>query len=109
MIDLQELLERMDRLLKQYLMASNPERLAFLEAEITAAKEKLLYQLTLGTIGVDSPSLRTVANEVPAHRYDARADGGRGRELSPRQSLHHPPPTYAKSNPCVQGRRRLAL
>ena len=41
MIDLQELLERMDRLLKQYLMASNPERLAFLEAEITAAKEKL--------------------------------------------------------------------
>ena len=41
MIDLQELLERMDRLLKQYLMASNPDHLAMLEAEITAAKEKL--------------------------------------------------------------------
>ncbi len=41
MIDLQELLERIDRLLKEYLMASTPERLAFLEAEITAAKEKL--------------------------------------------------------------------
>jgi hypothetical protein len=41
LIDLQELLERTDRLLKEYLMASSPERLAFLEAEITAAKEKL--------------------------------------------------------------------
>jgi hypothetical protein len=41
LIDLRELLERIDRLLKQYLMASTPERLAFLEAEITAAKEKL--------------------------------------------------------------------
>jgi hypothetical protein len=41
LIDLQELLERLDRLLKEYLMASSPERLTFLEAEITAAKEKL--------------------------------------------------------------------
>ena len=41
LIDLQELLERLDRLLKEYLMASSPERLALLEAEITAAKEKL--------------------------------------------------------------------
>jgi hypothetical protein len=40
-IDLGELLERIDRLLKEYLMASSPERLAFLEAEITMAKEKL--------------------------------------------------------------------
>jgi hypothetical protein len=41
LIDLQELLERTERLLKEYLMASSPERLAFLEAEITTAKEKL--------------------------------------------------------------------
>jgi hypothetical protein len=41
MIDLGELLERMDGLLKEYLVASTPERLALLEAEITAAKEKL--------------------------------------------------------------------
>ncbi len=41
MIDLTELLERIDRLLKEYMAASTPERLAFLEAEITAAKEKL--------------------------------------------------------------------
>ena len=41
MIDLTELLERIDRLLKEYLIASTPEGLAFLEAEITAAKEKL--------------------------------------------------------------------
>ena len=40
-IDLTELLERIDRLLKEYVIASTPERLAFLEAEITAAKEKL--------------------------------------------------------------------
>ena len=41
MVDLGELLERIDRLLKEYMKASTPERLAFLEAEITAAKEKL--------------------------------------------------------------------
>jgi hypothetical protein len=41
MIDLRELLERIDQLIKEYLKASTPERLAFLEAEITAAKEKL--------------------------------------------------------------------
>ncbi len=32
MIDLQELLERTDWRLKEYLMASTPKRLAFLEA-----------------------------------------------------------------------------
>ncbi len=41
MIDLRDLLERIEWLLKKYLMASTPKRLAFLEAEITAAKEKL--------------------------------------------------------------------
>jgi hypothetical protein len=41
MIDLRELVERIDRLLKEYLKASNPEQLAILEAEITAATEKL--------------------------------------------------------------------
>jgi hypothetical protein len=41
MIDLCDLLDRIDWLLKEYLMASSPERLAFLEAEITAKKEKL--------------------------------------------------------------------
>lgn len=41
MIDLRELLERMDRLIKEYMTASIPEHLAFLEAEITTAKEKL--------------------------------------------------------------------
>ena len=41
MSDLCDLLDRIDWLLKEYLMASSPERLAFLEAEITAAKEKL--------------------------------------------------------------------
>ena len=40
-IELRELLERIDQLLKEYLKAATPERLAFLEAEITAAKEKL--------------------------------------------------------------------
>jgi len=33
MVDLGELLERIDRLLKEYMKASTPERLAFLEAE----------------------------------------------------------------------------
>ncbi len=41
MIDLRELLERIDRLINEYMRASIPEHLAFLEAEITAAKEKL--------------------------------------------------------------------
>jgi hypothetical protein len=41
MIDLRELLERIDQLLKEYLRASNPAQLAILEAEITAAKSKL--------------------------------------------------------------------
>ena len=41
MIDLRELLERIDRLINEYMKASIPEHLAFLEAEITAAKEKL--------------------------------------------------------------------
>ena len=41
MIDLRELLERIDRLINEYMRASVPEHLAFLEAEITAAKEKL--------------------------------------------------------------------
>jgi hypothetical protein len=41
MADLRELLERIDRLLKEYLMTSSPDQLAVLEAEITAAKEKL--------------------------------------------------------------------
>ncbi len=38
---LRELLERIDQLLKEYLMASSPDQLAVLEAEITAAGEKL--------------------------------------------------------------------
>jgi len=41
LIDLHELVERIDRLLEEYLRASNPEQLAILEAEITAATEKL--------------------------------------------------------------------
>ena len=41
MIDLRELIDRIDRLLKEYLRASNPNQLAILEAEITAAKKKL--------------------------------------------------------------------
>src|SRR6266851_4704496 len=41
MIELRELLERIDRLINEYMRASIPEHLAFLEAEITAAKEKL--------------------------------------------------------------------
>jgi len=41
MLDLGELLERIDQLINEYMRASTPERLAFLEAEITAAKEKL--------------------------------------------------------------------
>ena len=40
MIDLCDLLYRIDWLLKEYLMASSPQRLTVLEAEITA-KEKL--------------------------------------------------------------------
>ncbi len=40
-IELRELLERIDRLIKEYMRASIPEHLTFLEAEITAAKEKL--------------------------------------------------------------------
>ena len=39
--DLTELLERIDQLINEYMRASTPEYLAFLEAEITAAKEKL--------------------------------------------------------------------
>jgi len=38
---LRELLERIDQLLKEYLMASSPDQLAVLEAEITAARQKL--------------------------------------------------------------------
>ena len=34
MIDLRELLERIDRFLKEYMRASNPEQLAILEAEM---------------------------------------------------------------------------
>jgi len=41
MLDLGELLERINQLINEYMRASTPERLAFLEAEITAAKEKL--------------------------------------------------------------------
>jgi hypothetical protein len=41
MLGLRELIERIDRLLKEYLRASNPDQLAILEAEITAATEKL--------------------------------------------------------------------
>jgi hypothetical protein len=41
MIDLRDLLERTDRLLKEYLRASSPDQLVILEAEITVAKEKL--------------------------------------------------------------------
>ena len=41
MIHLRELIERIDRLLREYLMASNPDQLMILEAEITAATEKL--------------------------------------------------------------------
>ena len=41
MIELRELLERIDQLLKEYLMASSPDQLAVLEAEITAARQKL--------------------------------------------------------------------
>ena len=40
-IELGELLERIDRLIHEYMRASIPEHLAFLETEITAAKEKL--------------------------------------------------------------------
>jgi len=40
-IELRELLERIDRLIKEYMRASIPEHLVFLEAEITTAKEKL--------------------------------------------------------------------
>ena len=43
MIDLRELLERRDRLLKEYMMASIPDQLAILEGEITVAKEKLQW------------------------------------------------------------------
>ncbi len=43
LIDLRDLLERIDRLLKEYLMASSPDQLGILEAEITAAKEKLQW------------------------------------------------------------------
>ena len=41
MIELRELLDRIDRLINEYMKSSIPEHLAFLEAEITAAKEKL--------------------------------------------------------------------
>jgi hypothetical protein len=41
MLDLGELLERIDQLINEYMKASTPEHLGFLEAEITAAKEKL--------------------------------------------------------------------
>jgi hypothetical protein len=41
LIEIRELLERIDRLLGEYVKASTPERLAFLQAEIAAAKEKL--------------------------------------------------------------------
>jgi len=41
MIDVRELLERIERHLKEYLMASSPHQVAVLEAVITAAKEKL--------------------------------------------------------------------
>ena len=41
MIELRELLERIERLIDEYMKASIPEHLAFLEAEITVAKEKL--------------------------------------------------------------------
>jgi hypothetical protein len=41
MLDLGELLERIDQLINEYLKALTPEHLAFLEAEITAAQEKL--------------------------------------------------------------------
>jgi hypothetical protein len=41
MLDFAELLERIDRLIGEYMKASTPERLAFLETEITTAKEKL--------------------------------------------------------------------
>jgi hypothetical protein len=41
MIHLPELVGRIDRLLKEYLIASNPDNLAILETEITAATEKL--------------------------------------------------------------------
>ncbi len=41
MIELRELIERIKRLIHEYMRASLPEHMAFLEAEITAAKEKL--------------------------------------------------------------------
>jgi hypothetical protein len=41
LIEIRELFERIDRLLGEYVKASTPERLAFLEAEIATAKEKL--------------------------------------------------------------------
>jgi len=41
LIDLQELIERIDRLIHEYMRTSIPEQMAFLEAEITAAKERL--------------------------------------------------------------------
>jgi hypothetical protein len=40
-IDLGELLERIQLLIDEYVKASNPDRRAVLEAELTAAKEKL--------------------------------------------------------------------
>ncbi len=41
MIDLRDLVDRIDRLLKEFLMTSNPDQLAILEAEITGYVEKL--------------------------------------------------------------------
>lgn len=41
LIEIRELLERINRLLGEYVKASTPERLAFLQAEITTAKDKL--------------------------------------------------------------------
>jgi hypothetical protein len=40
-IELRELLERIDRLIHEYMGASIPEHLAFIEAEMTVANEKL--------------------------------------------------------------------
>jgi hypothetical protein len=57
MIDLRELLERIDRFLKEYMRASNPEQLAILEAEITAAKKKLQRIAASRQLELGRPSL----------------------------------------------------
>jgi hypothetical protein len=72
MIDLQELLERTDWRLKEYLMASTPERLAFLEAEIkprdTGATRALTVAEAADYLSVDLATIYRLPKrkELPA-------------------------------------------